>query len=155
MRSGCDTTTPQALENEHTVFALNSEVQADKWADEAAWSQILACAQGCCLRQKKLAFQSKGCCSTCWFLACESVMDNKGRSTCGLVAMTSASHAEGRQFDPGQVYIPYGLWQGSCVSSKHALQMQGKRQARSAAQCGHLCGRPKSSCKELETQRGF
>ena len=25
------------------------------------------------------------------------------RSTCGLVAMTSASHAEGRQFDPGQV----------------------------------------------------
>ena len=25
--------------------------------------------------------------------------------TCGLVAMTSASHAEGRQFDPGQVYI--------------------------------------------------
>ena len=27
------------------------------------------------------------------------------RSTCGLVAMTSASQAEGRQFDPGQVYI--------------------------------------------------
>ena len=26
-------------------------------------------------------------------------------STCGLVAMTSASHAEGRQFDPGQVYV--------------------------------------------------
>ena len=26
------------------------------------------------------------------------------QSTCGLVAMTSASHAEGRQFDPGQVY---------------------------------------------------
>ena len=24
-------------------------------------------------------------------------------STCGLVAMTSASHAEGRQSDPGQV----------------------------------------------------
>jgi hypothetical protein len=24
-------------------------------------------------------------------------------STCGLVAMTTASHAEGRQFDPGQV----------------------------------------------------
>ena len=28
----------------------------------------------------------------------------QARSTCGLVAMTSASHAEGRQFDPGQVY---------------------------------------------------
>ena len=26
-------------------------------------------------------------------------------STCGLVAMTSAPHAEGRQFDPGQVYF--------------------------------------------------
>ena len=26
------------------------------------------------------------------------------KSTCGLAAMTSASHAEGRQFDPGQVY---------------------------------------------------
>ena len=26
------------------------------------------------------------------------------RSTCGLVAMTLASHAEDRQFDPGQVY---------------------------------------------------
>jgi hypothetical protein len=25
--------------------------------------------------------------------------------TCGLVAMTSVSHAEGRQFDPGQVYF--------------------------------------------------
>ena len=27
------------------------------------------------------------------------------QSSCGLVAMTSASHAEGRQFDPGQVYF--------------------------------------------------
>ena len=26
-------------------------------------------------------------------------------STCGLVAMTSASHAEGRQFNPGWVYF--------------------------------------------------
>ena len=26
------------------------------------------------------------------------------QSTCGLVATTSASRAEGRQFDPGQVY---------------------------------------------------
>jgi hypothetical protein len=33
-------------------------------------------------------------------LSCHEVI----RSTCGLVAMTSASHAEGRQFDPGQVY---------------------------------------------------
>ena len=44
---------------------------------------------------------------------------------CGLVAMTSASHAEGRQFDPGQVYsqnfesICYLLENGSsCYSVK-------------------------------------
>ena len=30
-------------------------------------------------------------------------------STCGLVAMTSAQHAEGRQFDPGQVYVWWPL----------------------------------------------
>ena len=35
-----------------------------------------------------------------WDEACAAV----ARSTCGLVAMTSASHAEGRQLDPGQVY---------------------------------------------------
>ena len=28
----------------------------------------------------------------------------RGFGTCGLVAMTSASHTEGRHFDPGQVY---------------------------------------------------
>ena len=31
--------------------------------------------------------------------------NRSNQSTCGLVAMTSASHAEGRQFDPGQVYL--------------------------------------------------
>ena len=31
-------------------------------------------------------------------------LSNIAYSTCGLVAMTSAQHAEGRQFDPGQVY---------------------------------------------------
>ena len=34
---------------------------------------------------------------------CVALRRNSG--TCGLVAMTSASHAEGRQFDPGQVYL--------------------------------------------------
>ena len=33
----------------------------------------------------------------------------ESQGTCGLVAMTSASHAEGRQFDPGQVYMPMSL----------------------------------------------
>ena len=40
------------------------------------------------------------------------------QSSCGLVAMTSASHAEGRQFDPGQLYCSLaGDWakgSGSC-----------------------------------------
>ena len=40
---------------------------------------------------------------------CRSIADTASlqdkHSTCGLVAMTSASHAEGRQFDPGQVYL--------------------------------------------------
>ena len=34
----------------------------------------------------------------------ETTRSQNWQSTCGLVAMTSASHAEGRQFDPGQVY---------------------------------------------------
>ena len=37
-------------------------------------------------------------------------------STCGLVAMTSASHAEGRQFDPGQVYS-----RDRCAKELHTL----------------------------------
>ena len=36
--------------------------------------------------------------------------------TCGLVAMTSASHAEGRQFDPGQVYS-----RDRCAKELHTL----------------------------------
>ena len=51
---------------------------------------------------------------TCWVLGAWAARRNRmltsylgytmHTSTCGLVAMTSASHAEGRQFDPGQVY---------------------------------------------------
>ena len=33
-----------------------------------------------------------------------SILEEGVISTCGLVAMTSAQHAEGRPFDPGQVY---------------------------------------------------
>ena len=49
------------------------------------------------LQQQRLSFLSQAL--TWALLVCS-------RSTCGLVAMTSASHAEGRQFDPGQVYFP-------------------------------------------------
>ena len=41
--------------------------------------------------------------------------------TCGLVAMTSAPHAEGRQFDPGQVYSR------GAVSSPHTGACGGSR----------------------------
>jgi hypothetical protein len=37
------------------------------------------------------------------------------QGTSGLVAMTSASHAEGRQFDPGLVYLLRLLAEGVCV----------------------------------------
>ena len=42
--------------------------------------------------------------------------------TCGLVAMTSAQHAEGRQFDPGQVY---------CLATRN-LASAASRQAQTA-----------------------
>ena len=37
------------------------------------------------------------------------------QSTHGLVAMTSASHAEGRQFDPGWVYVIPTSWKTLCA----------------------------------------
>ena len=42
-------------------------------------------------------------------------------STCGLVAMTSASHAEGRQFDPGQVYFLYASAQRCICNNKEVI----------------------------------
>ena len=42
--------------------------------------------------------------------------------TSGLVAMTSASHAEGRQFDPGLVYIFFsGATGRRCAAADSAL----------------------------------
>ena len=48
------------------------------------------------------------------------------QSTCGLVAMTSASHAEGRQFDPGQVY---GSWQNMSVIGRARYLCQNSTRA--------------------------
>ena len=53
------------------------------------------------------------CASWLWSIgdvvAFEDVLEiAHSQSSSGLVAMTSASHAEGRQFDPGQLY---GIWQ--------------------------------------------
>ncbi len=42
-----------------------------------------------------------------------------GMRTCGLVAMTSASHAKGRQFDPGHVY----LYEHGGIISKSAARI--------------------------------
>ena len=52
--------------------------------------------------------------------------------TSGLVAMTSASHAEGRQFDPGLVYIlnpgaAFGAWRHiSSIQYRAKIQTLGK-----------------------------
>ena len=45
-------------------------------------------------------------------------------SSCGLVAMTTASHAEGRQFDPGQVYISFAprTWGQRCGHTREFLK---------------------------------
>ena len=47
-----------------------------------------------------------------WLMSCEAIAR---RSTCGLVAMT---HAEGRQFDPGQVYITWRCCYSSPLNAK-------------------------------------
>ena len=44
------------------------------------------------------------------------------QGTRGLVAMTSAQHAEGRQFDPGRVYAQEDLlWDGDEVRGTNVL----------------------------------
>ena len=50
-------------------------------------------------------------------------------STCGLVAMTSASHAEGRQFDPGQVYMSMSLVKAQGATRSSAQQPLGTSKA--------------------------
>ena len=54
-------------------------------------------------------------CRSAKFVKLHSKIDSQ--STCGLVAMTSAAHAEGRQFDPGQVYL-------RCLSRKRSRQQR-------------------------------
>ena len=49
-----------------------------------------------------------------------SIQEESVISTCGLVAMTSAQHAEGRQFDPSQVYD--AVIGGSSASRAFAVQ---------------------------------
>ena len=44
--------------------------------------------------------------------------------TSGLVAMTSASHAEGRQFDPGLVYIFVSCAAGLCCATGRQRTLQ-------------------------------
>ena len=78
---------------------------------------------------------------------------SKEHGTSGLVAMTSASHAEGRQFDPGLVYFSRS---GSCAHRCEAWRklrcagrspyQGGRREMRSevqsAAKPGHSCPLP-------------
>ena len=59
--------------------------------------------------------------------------------TCGLVAMTSASHAEGRQFDPGQVYFEKnGLLVDAkvCVECYERVANKQRRQRGDSNPCG-------------------
>ena len=63
--------------------------------------QCIACIDIPCLLARKAIFLNHHL----WMPMCIDACFKLHR-TCGLVAMTSASHAEGRQFDPGQVYFP-------------------------------------------------
>ena len=58
----------------------------------------------------------------CFPLPCpvSFALNQISHSICGLMAMTSVSHAEGRQFDPGQMYFP----QTSCSSSFFAALLR-------------------------------
>ena len=56
--------------------------------------------------------------------------------TCGLVAMTSASHAEGRQFDPGQVYA-----QARAVSNACACGLAVRPNLAATSKCASREGR--------------
>ena len=67
---------------------------------------------------------------------------------CGLVAMTSASHAEGRQFDPGQVYLSLSIrviCVCVCPDVRRRVPRERKRESRSRArvlQLGRLAEIP-------------
>ena len=95
------------------------------------------------------------------------------RRTCGLVAMTLASHAEGRRFDPGQVYSWYNLFSlaqkaiGNATGSPSAVPLSLHRQAFAAesidtegihslagrAQWSHSATVSMKSCMGLEAPR--
>ena len=71
------------------------------------------------------------------FVWCGIKKKTLSSSTCGLVAMTSASHAEGRQFDPGQALraaapriLPTWIFRaGRCVRGGAAQRPQQKSTA--------------------------
>ena len=71
---------------------------------EAACSQTVVCVKPCRLGEDCDVKQNQALLPSMLVSPGWSASATNGRSTCGLVAMTSASHAEGRQFDPGQVY---------------------------------------------------
>ena len=66
--------------------------------------QEAACVKPCRLGEDCDVKQNQGLLPRMLVSPARGASATNGRSTCGLVAMTSASHAEGRQFDPGQVY---------------------------------------------------
>ena len=80
--------------------------QTNRWMrhhETACW-QAAACVNSWHLGEKCDTRKTQGLLPSMLVSPGRSAGATKGRSTCGLVAMTSASHAEGRQFDPGQVY---------------------------------------------------
>ena len=100
--------------------------QTNKWMKQLA--QRLWPASELVPGGKKRDVEKRGCCPECGPLEDTSASATSGRSTCGLVAMTSASHAEGRQFDPGQVYDLSCFWQGPRVPTAGQIKCTYRHQ---------------------------
>ena len=86
------TTDPPAAE-------LHRQPQESAWRPVAACHQPITCPAHISIRSCGANIRLM----STWSDTCPGQRHAQG--TCGLVAMTSASHAEGRQLDPGQVYV--------------------------------------------------
>ena len=77
-----------------------------------------------------------GCSSYCHplLLVCSLFPHPRFQGTCGLVAMTSASHGEGRQFDPGQVYREI-----ACASTLRRFKTMFESRRVPLAVLGNVC----------------
>ena len=76
---------------------------------------------------------------------------NQSQGTCGLVAMTSAPHAEGRQLDPCQVYH-FGRAHLQLTKSSSSIPVAQVMELRKDRYASRWCG-PVEHCRALPARR--